>query len=382
MDTETQARLVKRVFQLLDDGTTDREESGSSLPASIYVDEARHAREVDVLFRRLPLPIVHASVIADEGAFVTHDLSGVPVLVVRGAGGGVSAFLNVCRHRGARLEEKACGTRKAFACPYHGWTYGLDGRLLHIPHADGFGHVDPGSRPLVRIPAEEAFGFVWARLCPLEPGESASLDVASWLGPVGPDLEGFGIPTAHVYSPRLFTKEMNWKLVVDVFLESYHFKSAHRDTSYPMFFDNLAIAEALGPHARNIYPKRSIRGLAAEPERGWELRRHALIVYHLFPGTILLVVGDHAAVVHAWPDGPGRSRCESYTLVPKPPTADRVRAYWDRNNAILYGTTDEDFAMGESVQRGMRSGANSDVVLGAFEHGLRHFHAEIERRIG
>jgi hypothetical protein len=99
----------------------------------------------------------------------------------------------------------------------------------------------------------------------------------------------------------------------------------------------------------------------------------------VFPNTLVLVQPDHTAIVHVWPDGPARSKLHTYTLIPEPATTEKARAYWDANNAILYGATDEDFERGESIQRGLASGANREVVFGAFEHGLTHFHREIER---
>ena len=82
---------------------------------------------------------------------------------------------------------------------------------------------------------------------------------------------------------------------------------------------------------------------------------------------------------HAWPLGPARTLLHSYTLVPEPPVTEKAQRYWDANNAILYGAIEEDFALGESIQRGLASGANRDVVFGAFEHALAHFHAQIDR---
>ena len=80
-----------------------------------------------------------------------------------------------------------------------------------------------------------------------------------------------------------------------------------------------------------------------------------------------------------WPQGPARTLLTSFTLVPEAPTSDKARAYWDANNTILYGATAEDFTMGESIQTGLASGANREVVFGAFEHALAHFHRQVER---
>jgi phenylpropionate dioxygenase-like ring-hydroxylating dioxygenase large terminal subunit len=330
------------------------------------------------------MPVAHASSLAAPGDFVTHDHLGVPLLLVRNDDGELHAFLNVCRHRGTRVEDLPCGSaKKAFVCPYHAWSYGRDGSLLGIPHAEGFAGIDKGERGLVRIPAGEGGGLVWVRASRATSPEDTKLDVASWLGPLAADLEGYGIKTSHPYAPRTFVKELNWKLAMDVFLEAYHLRTAHKDTIYGIFFDNIGLVDRVGPHLRNLFPKRTIRELAGQPDetKVSSLRLHANILFHLFPSTLVLVQPDHAAVVHAWPDGPARTRLTTYTLVPEPALSEKARAYWDRNNAILYGATDEDFALGESIQRGLGAlaSANEHVIFGSFEHGLSHFHAELAK---
>ncbi|HWO26320.1 MAG TPA: SRPBCC family protein [Kofleriaceae bacterium] len=386
MHRDLQAALVRRVLAHLEQRTTDAEAAPSTVPVAAYADPARLERERARLFRDLPLAIGHASQLPAPGDFITHDATGAPLLVVRTDDGAVAAYLNVCRHRGTRVEAAPCGQRKAFVCPYHAWSYGRDGRLLGVPHEDGFAGLDRDARGLVRVPAGVAAGFVFVRPRPPAPGEALDLgpELAAWLGPLAADLDGFGCATSHVYDPRTQARALSWKLAIDVFLESYHLRTTHRSTIYGMFFDNLGLVDPVGPHTRNVFPKRSIRelaalpDLAARPESEWSLRRHANVLFHLFPNTLILVQPDHAAVLHLWPDGPARAVLTSYTLVLEPPATDKARAYWDANNKILYDAIAEDFQMGESIQRGLASGANQELVFGAFEHALAHFHRQIE----
>jgi phenylpropionate dioxygenase-like ring-hydroxylating dioxygenase large terminal subunit len=376
MDRETQIALVKRVLAHVDRKTTDTGAGPTLQPVAPYVDRARFEREIAVLFRKLPLAIAHGSTIPQPGDYFTHDASGVPLLVVRRDDGTIGAYLNVCRHRGTRVENAPCGKKAAFSCPYHAWSYGRDGRLLTVPHERTFGPVAKDTRGLVEVPAAEVAGLVWIQPSPGEP-----IDVASYLGPLARDLETFGVASGHVYSPVDYVRELGWKLSLDIFLESYHLKTAHHDSIYPVFFDNLGLVELHGPHQRNVFPKRSIQELRDAPEDTWLLRKHANVLYHLFPNTLVLVQPDHAAVLHLWPDGPTRTRMTAYTLVPEPPVTEKAKKYWDANNAILYGATDEDFALGASIQAGLTSDANTHLVFGAFEHGLEHFHREIARRV-
>jgi phenylpropionate dioxygenase-like ring-hydroxylating dioxygenase large terminal subunit len=388
MEQQRQIELVRRVFAHLEAKTTDAEASAETLDAAAYADDARLEREIAILFKGAAegalaaplLAIAHASSLAHPGDFVTHDASGVPLLVVRRDDGVLAAFLNVCRHRGTRVEGAAHGNKSAFPCPYHGWTYGRRGQLMTIPHESGFRCVDKGSRGLVPVPVGEACGLVFVRPTPERDGAPAALDARAFLGPIADDLDGFGVGSSVVYEPREAERPLSWKLAIDIFLESYHLRPTHQGTIYRMFFDNLGLVDRVGPHLRIVFPKRSIRELANLPEDTWKLRLHANVLFHLFPNTLVLVQPDHAAVVQIWPRGPARSVMASYMLVPDAPTTDKARAYWKANAEILHGATAEDFAMGESIQRGVGSGANREVVFGAFEHALMHFHREVERQ--
>lgn len=376
MDQETQIRLVRRVLAHLETRTTDRDEHETTLDVSTYLDEGRFAREMQRIFRGLPVIVAHSSELAAPGSFITHDALGLPLLVVRGEDGVLRAHLNVCRHRGTRLEGAPCGKKKAFTCPYHAWTYGPDGSILHIPHDYGFAGIDRKERALTpaQVAVFDTLGFVW-----LGPPDA---NPTTFLGEtIARDFEGFALPTSHVFSRRVLTKDLGWKLALDVFLESYHLKPTHKDTIYGIFFDNLGLVDKLGPHLRNVFPKRSIRELATQPPESWKLRVHGNVLYHLFPNTLVLVEPDHAAVVHVWPEGSARTRLETYMLVPEPPETDKARAYWAANDDILQGAVAEDFAMGESIQRGLASGANRDLVFGAYEHALAHFHATVDRMV-
>ena len=136
------------------------------IPVSEYTDPQRLQLEIDTLFRQFPVIIGHRSELAEPGQFVTHDIAGVPLLITRGRDREVRAFINVCRHRGARLESEPCGKASTFSCPYHGWTYGLDGALRGLRHASGFGEINKQEFNLVEVPAFERFGLIWVRPSP------------------------------------------------------------------------------------------------------------------------------------------------------------------------------------------------------------------------
>jgi phenylpropionate dioxygenase-like ring-hydroxylating dioxygenase large terminal subunit len=374
MERQKELALVERALAHVEARTTDRDPAPTTIPAAAYFDPARHEREMATLFRRLPLPVGRGLAIPNPGDFFVHDDTGAPILVVRGDDGSVSAFLNVCRHRGTRLAQAPCRHAKAFVCPYHSWTYDRDGSLLGIPHKDGFDGIDRKTRGLVRVPCAEALGFVWVAPSPAAP----AFEPRTWLGELADDLESFGITKAHAHRVETRVKELSWKLAVDVFLESYHLKPTHGRSIYDLFFDNIGLVDRVGPHLRTVFPKRSIKELRDKPKSEWSLRRNGNVLFHLFPCTLVLVEPDHAAFVQFLPDGPARTRVTTYMLLGEKPETEKALAYWKANDDILRNATEEDFAMGESIQRGLGSGANESFVFGAFEHALAHFHAQVE----
>lgn len=360
MTPDVQRDLMQRIHAHLAARTTDTSPRGATrLPVEAYLEPSR------ALFSSEPLVVGHASQLPGPGDFFTHDHAGVPLLVARGDDDRIRAFLNVCRHRGTRVEEAPCGGKKAFVCPYHAWTYGRDGSLLTIPHGErGFAAVDRSRSGLTEVPCTVQAGLVIVH-------PRLDRDADHLLG----ELEGFGLATGVTFGAETWHRALSWKLGIDVFLETYHLRATHKDSIYPMFFDNLGLVDPFGRHVRTCFPKRSAREASADSPA----RLHANILYHLFPNTLVLVEPDHAAVVQVWPTGDGTSTLHAYLVIPEAPATDKARAYWDANRRILYDAVAEDLAMGESIQRGLASGANTHVTFGAFEHALSHFHDQVAR---
>jgi phenylpropionate dioxygenase-like ring-hydroxylating dioxygenase large terminal subunit len=378
MEHAQQVELIRRIQQHLREGTTHMEAEESQLPVAPYLQPERLAAERATLFQGVPLPVAHASQLPEPGDYLTHDATGVPLLLCRTASGEVTAFLNVCRHRGTRLVSEEQGRHKhAFVCPYHGWTYDSQGRLRAVPHEVGFPSKPTETVGLARLPVVERFGFLWVVGRP-----GASVDVDGFLAPLAAELAGFGLETHVVHRPLVQEARLNWKLAIDIFLEAYHVRTAHRGTIATYFFDNVGLVDRLAPHQRCIFPKRSIAELASAPEATWRLRPHANVLYHVFPNTLLLVQPDHVTVSAAFPLDTERTELRTYTLVPEKPTSEKALRYWDKNIDIVMSAVKEDVAMGESIQRGLRSGANTSLRLGRFEQGLRSFHEALDAALG
>ncbi len=375
MDHATQVRLIHNVLGLIHAGRTDMVEREFRQPVEAYVSAPRLQREMDRLYRRQPLILGRSEQIANPGDFFTHDHYGLPLLVTRSDDGRLHVLLNVCRHRGTRVVNAGHGCRKVFVCPYHAWNYDCAGRLIRVSDEEGFPGLDRSRHGLVPLPAVERHGFIWSVLSP-----EAELDggaLAAWLGTLDRDFESFDLAGHFLHRPVSLRFRMNWKLAFDIFLEAYHLRYVHSRSIYPMFYDNLGVFERFAPHMRNLFPKRSIESLRGSAPSGWDLRSHSNILYTLFPNTLMLVQPDHFSMFHVFPEGTAACRMQAYSLLPEPPKSEKATSHWQKNLEILMHATLEDFAMGESIQQGLDSGANQYFTFGRYEQSLAWFHESI-----
>ena len=376
MKQTEQVRLIEQTLARLDARAADMADRTHRQPVAAYTRARRLERERTALFRALPQVVGFASQVARPGDFLTHAHTGVPILVARGEDGALGAFINACRHRGTRLLDAPCGEgMRRIVCPYHSWVYAADGTLLTVTHETGFPDLDKSERGLVRLPLAERHGLVFVRPMPGEP-----LDIDAWLGPLMTDLESFGFGRHVAYRPEVRERPINWKLMIDTSYESYHFKTVHRESIYPMFLDNTGVFDWSEPHARMVLPKRTIRSLADADPATWRIREHANLIYGIFPSTLFLVMDDHAMVVSAFPLAVDRTVLVSAMLIPEDPAGDpKATAHWDRNHDIFWNAIDEDIAMAEAMQATLGSGANEELLLGRFEHLIAKFHGVVER---
>ena len=374
MNRATEIALLRRVLDHLADGTTDMAPARHERPVSFYTDPAQFERERQGPFRRMPVAIGYSAQVAKPGDFITHDLGGVPLLAVRGRDGALRGFINACRHRGTRVEWDAAGAgKRAFVCPYHAWTYGDDGALMHVPHAEGFPDLDRADHGLVAVPVAERAGIVWAI-----PAAGAARDIDALLGPLAGELDAMGLGSHVPYAPRRYELACNWKLVNDASLDSYHIRHGHRRTIAPLFLDTMCIFDRFGHHSRLFLAKRSVEGLRNTDPAGWRVRDHGNPLYFFFPGTVVLVEPDHAQVASVWPVSPDRTIMTGATLIPEAPASPKARAHWDKNVHIFWHTLAEDFALMESKHSTLRSGANETLTFGRFEHSAAWFHEAVD----
>ena len=362
--------LTQAVLDHIAAGSTDTGTGSWREPVEHYVSRARFDEELRAL-RALPAVLCPSAALAEPGAYVAREALGASLLAVRDLGGQVRVFRNACRHRGMEV-ARGTGCTKALACPYHGWTYGLDGGLRHVPHADGFPDVERSDRGLVEVGAVERHGLVFV-----------NQDGPATLPEEIHEIDGLLAPEHAFAGVDEQTEPANWKILTETFLEGLHIRFLHRSTFFPVQYDNTNVVERFGPHSRVTFPYRAVTRLADRPPSERSIEGKLTLVHHLFPNAVVATFPGLRLLFVLEPLAPDETRIVTYAFSTSGPT-DAVRPPGDRatgERPLLLDGGDEDFDAARSVQRGLATGANAFLEFGLYESAIGHFHHHLDRAV-
>ncbi|MDT7749679.1 MAG: hypothetical protein QOD96_3341, partial [Pseudonocardiales bacterium] len=347
---------IRRALDHLRNQTTDDYGSIGSFEATDFTDPGIAARERDLVFGRVPSIVAHTSELPEPNDFLTLRMPRNQIIVVRQKDGGVKAFVNLCRHRGALLEEREKGRCRLFSCGYHRWSYDTDGSLRTVTRGSTFGEIDRADHGLVELPTQERHGFIW-----LVDDADADIDVADWLGP---DMDGvlaqYGLADLVAFQAEGFEEPVNWKIMQDAFLDGYHIQYAHPNTAAKHVHTNVQAFEDFGRHCRFIAPRKTIDRWIDEDPGDRSLAKDVIETHFLMPNSTLLRQPDHFQLLtfRPHPKDPGRSRMEMRLIVPKVEDSGMDEESWSRlwakNWKILLAVLhQEDFPLLRGSQSGM-----------------------------
>ena len=354
-------------------GRTTLAEGTFRQPSAVYTDLDQMRAEQAKVFDRLPYVAAFSSELAEPAAFVSRYAAGTPVLLSRQADGAVRAFLNSCRHRGTELvwgETGGCARR--FTCPYHGWTYGTDGRLLGLTTNDGFPDLDRDAHGLIEVACAERHGMIFVARRP-----GVTIDLDPFLGPLDAEFEAMELGQYVVERRDEITLEANWKLVMDGFMENYHVRFLHPETLSPFIYSDRISFHALGRHNRAIHPRKTYD--PDSHDRPETFLSQVLISYNMLPNVNVEWAGDHFEIYQPEPDPVRADRCKvKLTLLVRPEEHHKTNK-WTRNLKI---STDiifkEDFAAAEAAQRAFTGGAAApELIFGRNEPQLHNFYRQL-----
>lgn len=376
MDYETVGNVAEAMLGYVEEGRTYQSNRITTVPSRHYIDPERWQREMDLIFKRVPLMVALSCELPGPRSYKAMEALGLPLLITRDADGHAHVFLNVCAHRGAPVAAEGHGTCARFTCAYHGWTYANDGRLLAVTDAKNFGEIDKPSRGLRRLPSAERGGMIFAVLTP-----GAPIDVDSYFGKLLEDFQAADFEHWAFLGSRVI-EGANWKITFDGYLEGYHFATLHPKTIAPRTFTNITHYEGIGPHIRIGFPQLKIAELRDAPREQWGRMENTGFdfVRILFPNVSIFLAPELAQIAQLFPGPtPDKNRTILTYARRTPPVDEADRAHCESMINFLRDVTyGEDYLLGLKIQKGLESGAMDSIMFGKNERGNQFFHEIVE----
>jgi nitrite reductase/ring-hydroxylating ferredoxin subunit len=376
MSREKLVAMAERTIAHNKAGTVHLTESVTTIPASNYFDPERWQREVDMIFKRVPLLLAMTAEIKEVNTYKAIDVVGMPVLISRGADGVARAFVNMCSHRGAQLVDPGVGTARRFACPYHNWTYNQEGDLVGVFKQDDFGQLDTSCLGLTQLPIAERAGLIWVTLSP-----DSKLDFDAFFAGYDEMLEFCDFASMNHFGTRILAGP-NWKISFDGYVDFYHLPILHKNTFGPDMSPD-ALFHRVGPHQRVTGPRGNWAKLEGRPTSEWPESVLTGGVWSVFPhGSIAGFEINGHKIYQVARVFPGATADESVTyldFISTAPKTDEFIAAANKQIAFLENVVrDEDYATGLKIQRTVKTGAKKVLHFGRNEGGAQYVHGWLD----
>lgn len=334
-------------------GTAD---TAFTLPPAAYADGRLHAREQALVFRRGWVGVGRRDRWADVGDYVTVDIGGVPVVVIRSED-GLHAFSNTCRHRASQVVTGE-GNCTRMRCPFHSWTYALDGRLVGAPDMHRTPGFDKGEHGLFEFSVADRFGFVFVSI------EESPPSIDDWFADFESLHAAWPVEDLVMTHRREFTVECNWKAFAEVFNEYYHLPYVHPGSIDDMYNDPDEPEQVKGSFATQFGTTSGSAAILSDDDEhalplipGLEGREAQGVRYTwLYPNIVTALGVDCMWMYEVYPDGPDRCRVAQVVAFPPETTAhddfeSKVGEYYRRFDVAI----DEDIPVLEQQQLGLKS---------------------------
>jgi phenylpropionate dioxygenase-like ring-hydroxylating dioxygenase large terminal subunit len=355
------------------------------IPAGRYTDMRFFQLERDHIWRKSWLLAAHIDELPQPGSFLVWDTAGQPVLLIHGDDGAVRAFYNTCSHRGAPVVTDRSGSKKRFACPYHGWAYSRAGDLVAIRDPEDFQGLDFSTRGLKAIRCERFGNLVFVNFDP------QAMTLHDWLGPIADEWQEFQFENCRLAARHVFDLKCNWKIAMEANTEVYHVRTIHPNTVAPILDDRRNV-NTLYPngHGRMVAPTpvaAALDVMAVSPDIAQidsvgEIGRTCTQSYGLFPNWVSPLSQYAIPPILFWPNGIDRCRMETWTMAPPWKEGLRPDLWTEGDGAELCAVLQEDTRFGEKIQKSMESYGFEGVPLSYQEARIYHWNQAADRMIG
>ncbi|HUR36881.1 MAG TPA: aromatic ring-hydroxylating dioxygenase subunit alpha [Terriglobales bacterium] len=337
-----------------------------TLPSDLYTEAKSAPQERKQIFGRTWQIVGRRDQLLQPGDYFTAELCGEPLLLVRGQGGELRSFYNVCRHR-AGPPATGCGSRKVFRCGYHGWTYGLDGKLLNAPEFEGLKDFDAKDFGLMPVRAETWGAWIFVNLDKDAPALLESL------AELPEQAKRFGLEKLKLFERRDYPMACNWKTYIDNYLEGYHLPSVHPGLNRELDYGSY-VTETFARHSRQASPIRGPENEASVERRYKKAEGDDVAEYFwVYPNWMLNCYPDNVSLNIVLPTGDETCVAIFEWYFPEEVLKTDVPATTVKFSDEIQL---EDGAICETVQKNLRS---QSYERGRFsvkqEKGVHHFHS-------
>ncbi len=282
-----------------------------TLEQRYFVSPDVFVQEQEKIFSKQWLLVGHQSQVAKPGDYFVADVANESLIVIRDKNNEVHGFYNVCRHRGTRLKEDTCGHASAIQCPYHAWTYGLDGQLIGAPHMDEVPDFDKADYSLRRVNLGVFEGFIFVNL------EKNPMPLEKWFAPLVGKFSHWNMSMLRSAKRSDYDVRANWKLMFENYSECYHCPGVHpmlsKVSPYDSAENDLTEGPFLGGFMKiNKGESLTMSGNACALPVGEIENLQQVFYYSIFPNMLLSMHPEYVMVHQLWPQSPERTliRCD------------------------------------------------------------------------
>ena len=344
-------------------------------PNAIFTGRERFDAEQARIFRRFPVPVTLEAVLPEPGSVVAIEAYGMPLLVSRARDGEVRVFINACQHKGTKLIED-CEVHKQgrITCPYHAWTYSIDGKLVGVARADMFQGLDKSQRGLKQLPSRVWGGVVYAQLDGSEP------DFSNLSEEVADDFTALGIPDASVYGRKVFELKANWKLVLEPFLEGYHVQRLHAASIGDLFVDAPSMVNAFGANIRQVSGRIGYDPAMLDESPGDNIHKLVTHAYTAFPNLVVVTSQYYISAMILMPRDVDHTTVHYFMLTPEPASTPKAEEVFQRSYELILNVFgNEDFRAAQISHAGLATGVPETTIYCGLEENIVRYYDAFEK---